>query len=185
MVAISLPLKDSEKYASAHFVCTSQPFWKINHSLPVGFPLRFVPWFINQTPKERACGLRTAPRAVFQYNLLWGGKCRALWNTSASVLAISLLSVVFFCLVSQLLLHKTVLCSAISWASYKPCGLPIYSNFNWIPGSSNGALALPASHRWVPAGSVGSFFPTFSGTSKSHSQNTPSSTPHTWLTTTL
>lgn len=60
-----------------------------------------------------------------------------------------------------------------------------YSNLSWIPSSSVKAMDLHTSHRWVPA--CGSFSPTFPRTSKSHphSRNTPGSTPHMLLPTTL
>lgn len=163
MVTISLLFKDSEKYTSAHFVCTSQPFWKISHSSPAGLPLRFVPWFINQTPKERACGLQTALRAELHYSLLGGGK----WEPWETPLPLHLpchssrwpFLPGFPAPASQ---ACSVLCrvTAGHQAAYKTCGLPTYSNLIWIPGSSSGALALPASHRWAPAGSGGSFLPT-------------------------
>lgn len=169
-------------------MCTSQPFWKISHSPPVGLALRFVPWFINQTPKEGVWATDCTKQRFIAPCL--GRKVQSPWNTSAPVLAISLLWVAYSaCFPSSCFTSLFCACRvpAVCWAAHRTCSLTIHSNLNWVPGSSGEAVALPASYRPVLAGSVGSFFPTFSGMSKSHphSQNTLSSTPHTWLITIL
>lgn len=111
-----------------------------------------------------------------------------LWNAFASAVAIS-----FFCLAYFVLfLSSTCLFCTLEGDCSTPSNLSDlrssnYSNLSWIPGSSVKAMDLQTSQRWVPACDVGSFSLTFPGTSKSHpcSWNTPSSTPHMLLPTTL